>query len=541
MSYHSAKDPEENLPDWLKSLRKRQNQPEPELPADEPEESVPAPEEEAPPAKAEPDWLLEIRERYRRERGPSAEEAPSDDEPSLSDTQPHRVFPPPEESSLPVDATQEPSYAAEPEIAEEAEPEAADEAEPAVIEKAEPPAEPIEDSTAEVHIPAFTQSDETIAQGDMPSWLQALRPGSFPSEDTRSAEMLPSAEEAGPLAGLSGVLPAELDLAQLGRPPVFSARLDVTENQRLHAAALQRLVEGEGNPVEDETKRTAGPIRLLSIVMSAVLVLAVLFPLVTRTQSAIRPSEEVLPEAAEVYNLIDALPAGAPVLVAFEVQPSLYGELRPLASAILGHLLDKQASLVFISTQPTGPALAEDLIHSQLGEQPAIATGDYANLGYLSGGTAALRSFVGDPRSVVLASVSLPNPWQNPNLETIDRIGAFALVIVIASNAEDARAWIEQSAGSLPGGLLAVTSAQANPMLRAYLQTDPATLRGLVSGLQGAALYERMRGQSALGSEYWDAYSFGLGAIVLSILLGGLYGRLIVTRPEKATGGQRGA
>jgi hypothetical protein len=53
--------------------------------------------------------------------------------------------------------------------------------------------------------------------------------------------------------------------------------------------------------------------------------------------------------------------------------------------------------------------------------------------------------------------------------------------------------------------------------------------------LQGAALYERMRGQDGLGRAYWDSYSFGLGAVLLLILLGGLYGRLIQLRPEKAS------
>jgi hypothetical protein len=114
----------------------------------------------------------------------------------------------------------------------------------------------------------------------------------------------------------------------------------------------------------------------------------------------------------------------------------------------------------------------------------------------------------------------------------------YAMVVVVAGDAEDARAWIEQGAGLLPNGLLAVTSAQANPLLRAYLQSDPLTLRGLVSGLQGAALYERMRGQD---SGYWDAYSYGLGAIVLLILFGGLYGRLTVLRPKAEAPGSSNA
>jgi hypothetical protein len=198
-------------------------------------------------------------------------------------------------------------------------------------------------------------------------------------------------------------------------------------------------------------------------------------------------------------------------------------------------LLNRQASLTFISTHPSGPALAERLLNDGFREVPAIATQDYTNLGYLSGGTAAMRSFVTNPRQAeLLAGNAGADPWDSPALQTIDSIDDFAVVLVVSSSAEDAQAWIEQGAASLPNGLFAITSAQAAPLLRAYLQADPLTLRGMLSGLQGAALYERMRGQDGLGRAYWDSYSFGLGAVLLLILLGGLCGRLIQIRPEKA-------
>jgi hypothetical protein len=206
--------------------------------------------------------------------------------------------------------------------------------------------------------------------------------------------------------------------------------------------------------------------------------------------------------------------------------------MTPLLSVVLTHLLEKQAQLVFISTRPTGPALAQRLLQEQLSALPAVATGVYTQLGYLSGGMAALRSFISDPRGATLSGGKLA-PWQSPSLEPIQQLSNFALVLVVSSSAEDGRAWIEQSAGILPTRLAAVTSAQASPLLRVYLQSEPPILQGLVSGVQGAALYERLRARDGLGRIYWDAYSFGLGAIVLIILLGGLYGRFLHLIPEK--------
>jgi hypothetical protein len=104
---------------------------------------------------------------------------------------------------------------------------------------------------------------------------------------------------------------------------------------------------------------------------------------------------------------------------------------------------------------------------------------------------------------------------------------------VVASESDHGRAWIEQAGDEIPNGLLLLSSAQAGPALRPYLSSEPAVARGLAAGFAGAAYYERLRAQDGLGRAYWDSYSYGLGAAVLLILLGGLYGRVIQMRPEK--------
>jgi hypothetical protein len=535
VSYRSAQDPEENLPEWLKALRRRQGDdapveggepagaaaPEPSEPSEPVESAFEGHEDES---REEPEWLLEIRRRYKPSgepveraapRQPSRSDPTPEPEEYLSDTQPN-----------PVGHFEEPEKVDEP-VAEDALPSwLRPEAETA------PAFEEAEDQDAEF-TSAFTTSEQDISPGEMPSWLQAIRPS---EEETRSEAMMPGIEEiAGPLAGLTDVLPAQPDVTQFGKTPVFSSRLDVTESHGMHAAALRQLLESEGKPVEDQTRMVALPTRVLNLVMSVVLLVAIAFPLFTRSQNSIRPDPNYFPDASAIFNVIDVLPAGAPVLVAFDVQPGLYGEMRPVISSVMAHLLDRQARLVFVSTQPTGPTLARRLLAEMFSAVPLVASGEYDELGYLSGGMAALRSFVTDPRAAVLRTAEGVDPWAAPSLQLIDGVDDFALVLVVSSNAEDVQAWIEQGAAHLPDGLMAVTSAQAQPLLGVYLRADPLTLRGLVSGVQGAATYERFRGQEGLGSMYWDAYTFGLGAVVLLILLGGLYGRLIQMRPERTS------
>lgn len=538
MSYHSGQDPEENLPDWLKALRKRQAQ----EPAAQPEgaeskSSGPSAQEE------DPSWLREIRERYGRpeteheEPGTEEPESPLSDtqpipasravETSPEPTQPEPVLEPPLEEPLAEETTDEESKRAFPDWLEEL---------------GESEAKEKEEEQPAPQILAFPKGiEQELTPGELPSWLQAIRPGgAFPQEDTRSEEILPGAEEtAGPLAGISGVLPAEPEAIQSIKPPVYSARLELTDSQSQHVAAFKKLLEEEGKPKEDLGRGAALPTRILNTLMGAILIAAVLVPLLNQSQWAPRPETDSLPESAEVFNLIEVLPAEAPVLVGFDLQPALTGESKAAITAVLNHLLDRQAQLVFISTQPTGPAVAESILQEELAAQPAVATSDYINLGYLSGGMAALRSFFSDPRSAALSTTALGlNPWVNPTLALINSISDFAMVVVVSSNADDARIWIEQGTAELPNGLIAITSAQAAPLLRSYLQSQPQTLRGLVSGVQGATFYERLRSEeNGDGRAFWDAYSSGLGAIAILILLGGLYGRVIRMRPEKpATG-----
>jgi hypothetical protein len=118
-------------------------------------------------------------------------------------------------------------------------------------------------------------------------------------------------------------------------------------------------------------------------------------------------------------------------------------------------------------------------------------------------------------------------------LQAVNSLNDFALVLVAVSEGEDGRMWIEQAAPSLERGMLLVASAQAAPSLRPYYGGEPMPVAGLVAGVTGATYYERLRARNELSQVYWEPFSYELGAVVLAILLGGLYGRMIQTRPEK--------
>ena len=65
-------------------------------------------------------------------------------------------------------------------------------------------------------------------------------------------------------------------------------------------------------------------------------------------------------------------------------------------------------------------------------------------------------------------------------------------------------------------------SAQAEPLVRPYYGgSDDAQVNGVISGIIGAAAYERAT-RANLASTYWDAFNVGLIVAIAAILIGGL-------------------
>ena len=186
----------------------------------------------------------------------------------------------------------------------------------------------------------------------------------------------------------------------------------------------------------------------------------------------------------------------------------------------MDQLLTKNVPLAFISTSPTGPALAEHfLIKTPLVNMHQYQSGvQYVNLGYLAGGPAGILYFANTPTKAMqytLAGQSVV--WGTGPLLGIQNLSDFAAVIILSDNADTGRNWIEQAGphlGNTP--MLMIISAQAEPMIRPYF--DSGQIKGLVSGLTDAKIYEQIYNRPGLANRYWD--SFSIGMLVAELLIG---------------------
>lgn len=469
-----------DLPDWLKSA------------------GPPAPAEETPSQVPLPDWMASLRE-------PEA-----------------KTEPPAKAAESTPQAPRQAAFVSEEGLLEQGE---ADELFSIELPDWLSKAAPAEEKAA----PQGGPPPEAIAPAELPSWVQAMRPVETVLPGGEAA--LPPAEgpleESGPLAGLRGVLPRAGELIQPGKPRPQGMRLQVNESQQADAALLEQMLAAETQAKPIRSEHTLSSQRILRWALSALLILLAALSLLSGSQSVPLPAA-LPPEAALGLPVLDALPQGAPVLMIFDYEPALAGEVEAAAAPFVDRMLGLASPRVTVlSTSPTGAALAERFFAKTQARHNYRPGRDYVNLGYLPGGEMGIRAFAENPRA------AMPSPqWESPAAQEARRFADYAAVLLLTDQAAAARAWVEQTEGRREGRpLLIVSSAQAAPMIQPYLLSGQ--VNGLVSGLHGGAAFEAFSGLGSPVRRYWDAYHFVLLFAVVTVVIGSLWNVIAAARSRR--------
>ncbi len=525
----------EDLPDWLATLGSDSAEPLPEEPFQ------PAAPEQAPIPQAEnlPDWLSTLSSLPSDQGTGSSVPALILDDQEISEQIP-------------------PSFLPKDESALQAEPAAEDEnylsALPEWISQVS--SEQTQEEGAEGEGPG-QEPEASLTPAQLPSWLEAMRPMEAVTPDAPLPDEASGDEEkAGPLAGLKGVLPAEPEFTHLTKPPAYSIKLQVTDGQQKNIELMEKLLATESEPKPLPAKAMISSQLVLRLLIAILLILSVLAPLwLSKNQSyknQVPLTTDYQPEEVkDAANLVSSLPANAQVMVAFDYQPALSGEMEASSSAVLETLVSKNAYLTLVSTSPTGPILAGRLMTSLIQKVNSSYT-RYANLGYLSGGAAGILGFAQNPPGAMPfsltpvengASGGTLDPWHEGPLQNIHSLADFSMVLVITDDPDVARSWIEQAQPVLQNKnipLLMITSAQAEPLILPYYKSQYRQVSGLISGLPGAAIYEGLTSHPSLVRAYWDAFSAGVGVAAVLILIGGIVNFVMIMMSPKKQSDREG-
>jgi len=373
---------------------------------------------------------------------------------------------------------------------------------------------------------ALTVEDE-ITVGELPGWVEAMRPVVESTDMTGLSEDEDYIENYGPLAGIPSVLPAEAEFA-LNSEQAVKKPLDLiaTKSHQEYVNLLKKLI-GEEKKVKPIKK--AAPVqtqRILRWLIAIILIISIGGTIIFGGSIEIQmpPADQIHNSGyGALFNQIDELHNGQPVLIAFDYQPAATAEMHIAAASVVDHLMEQGTYLSFVSTQPSGPVLAEHFLTVTQEKHGYIHNQQYINLGYLPGESAGLVSFVIAPKKIIPLAFDGSNAWGSPPLVNVDSIEDFAMILVITDDPNTAKNWIEQVGTHLEDTPLnMVVSAQAEPLIQPYFRASPQLLSGYVSGVIHSLNYERLREQPNLANAAWLPFNLGIIITVGTMFIGGL-------------------
>jgi hypothetical protein len=393
------------------------------------------------------------------------------------------------------------------------------------------------------------QSDEALVRdanllpAELPSWVQAMRPMESVMAGTRDSRDEHEVEDNGPFAGLRSILPVQPGLAETHKSKTYSIKLLASETQQAQAQLLENLLKSESEPQQVSEPVKALIRQPLRWLIAAVLLLAAILPAALGTKIFPSPVLPAEPGALGMFiQSVAKLPDNAAVLVVVDYQPGYAAELEAAAGPVMTQLMSKNARLAFISTSPVGPFMADRLLQKFTAVYPYQVGTQYVNLGYLPGGAGGIKVFAEMPRSTVGQDSLLGNMWDSPALadvtiNNVTRLANFAAVFVLTDNPDTGRLWIEQAHPAMQTTpLLMVVSAQAEPMVRPYILSGQVD--GILSGLEGGAIYENALGKDGQAQINWDAFGVVMLAAELIIIMGGVWGLVASLRSRRAVAKQ---
>lgn len=347
---------------------------------------------------------------------------------------------------------------------------------------------------AEVRVSA---EEEVAGEEETTPWLEAL-------EGLMEEVPLEPREKEGLLAGIRGALRVEPIFAiphRIGEM-TFSPLAGTEQAARFEAVVSQPLA-----PVAAEERPRGRMAGVISWLFYLILAAAVAGGILLGSGNMNLPLTQA---TADFYETIESLEEGSVALLSHDYDPGTAAEITPQVSAILDHLMRRGVKIVNLSLTPEGQALADRALESVVSDHEGYIQGrDYINLGYMAGNEVGAR-FIAEGLGARLSPYPLGEGVKG--LEDVD------LVVVLAGSQEHLRRWVEQVQAPYKVAMVAGVSAQVDPAARPYYRSGQ--LKGLLSGLVGAAEYEKINQHPGVALSRMLPQAAAHLVIALFILLG---------------------
>ncbi len=231
------------------------------------------------------------------------------------------------------------------------------------------------------------------------------------------------------------------------------------------------------------------------------------------------PLGSVSPPTKALYDFIESLPEGTPVVISFDYGPASMPELQPMAMALARHILKRKLRLIGMSLWPPGTVLCDQAFGQVAKELGAKEGHDWVNLGYkpspvqviLGMGTDITQVYRTDSKGTPISKLPIMAGIRN-----YDDIG---LVIDLAAGTSPGD-WVRFAQSRFGQKLaLGVTAVMATDV---YVYLQSKQVLGVLNGLKGAAEYESLVKHAGLASKGMTSQSIAHLAIIFFVIVGNI-------------------
>ncbi len=248
-------------------------------------------------------------------------------------------------------------------------------------------------------------------------------------------------------------------------------------------------------------------------VVFILMAVAVVFPLIFKLGLPNR----VTPEVKSLFDRMEALPDTSVVLISFDFEASSFPEVQPLANAILLHCFSKNVKIIGISLLAEGTALGEKLLTENATKYNRVYGTDYVFLGFRPQVTATILALGEDFQEVFpedYYGTSTSELELTKNLKNYEDIS----LIISVTDGDIPFSWVNYAVARYNEDLVVLTTAVMATSFYPFLNSGQ--IKGLVSGLKGAAEYEILLKKPDMGARGMDAQSMAHLLIILLVILG---------------------
>jgi hypothetical protein len=316
-------------------------------------------------------------------------------------------------------------------------------------------------------------------------------------------------ETTGPLAGVSGILPLAVALAE-------PHTLTTPTPARSDGGRIFQMILAEplASAARVETQAQTHRLFATKHVLYALIMLAALFALFLPAgtdELGLLGKDVVNSPSAVFYDQLTAVPANSTVLMAFDYAPGQSPELDPAARAILDSLVTRKANVIALSSNPNGAAIAESILERAQELHPEFV---FVNLGYIPGNESGLKNLALGWLPATYLDVN-GVPWaQTPLAKIVHSMDDLALNVLVLGDYTTLNTWMTQVQPIVSSPLIAATTAAIDPQARIYVNSNQ--LKASLRGLTGAAELELWSGYSGQAVKMVNALSF------VSLVLAGI-------------------